>query len=219
MNYDEFLKKLTQYQELYDKGLKKQANAHLRSFMVKFDKVNGELKDKIWLEFCLNLYDICDFAHKILKSRGNGELPYEINLRLHEYLVRNTQEGKMPHLRWFYELVHDEDALNKAYAHELCDEQTIMLVFSRHIYNLYWWSHHLPDSCLSDKSRIENEIAACEKMILRHDIDILQRREFEYYKKLYEIWFSYNITKDGNFEKFCNDRGLSFYKEKIYSYE
>lgn len=52
-----------------------------------------------------------------MAKRGNGELPHEINLRLREFLAREATEGKMPQLRWYFELTRDFDALKRACAH------------------------------------------------------------------------------------------------------
>lgn len=221
MDYKNFLQNLqTLYFDLYEKGLKKQANAALREFMLKFDTLTQEQKNELLGQMAFEIFE-SRTAQKWLE-RGNGELPYELNLCLREYLARETAANKMPQMRWYFELARDFDALKCAYSHPQCDERTIWLMFEWNLSFLDFWQHHFPDYCLASREDVEAAFDDCDAMLARHTsgINNEQKREFEYFKQLYELFWEWSAgDKSVELEDFCDERGLGFCEKRVYYYD
>ena len=101
--YERLKFELGEYLRLYDAGLKKRANAHLKSAVSKFKSEFSEAEQDYALgELCREILDESKLEN--LKSRGNGELPFELGELIGEYLKRRCDAGEMPHLRWAYQI-------------------------------------------------------------------------------------------------------------------
>lgn len=140
MNYTEFLARLDEcYYTYYDKGLKKQANANIKALMQELDALPQEVRDSICYQFCQNYFDSTPNTYRNRhNARGNGDVAYELGLRLKTYLQYQSEQNQMPHLRWLYQFTRNEEPLQHAYAHPDRDLKTIELIFNRMIDNVYW---------------------------------------------------------------------------------
>ena len=120
---------LREYLRLYDAGLKKRTNEHLKSTVSKFKSEFSQTeRDYALGELCCEILDESKSELKNLKNRGNGELPFELGELVGEYLKGRCYAGEMPHLRWAYQICTrglgelDKDGLlRRAYRHEHCD--------------------------------------------------------------------------------------------------
>ena len=89
---------LCEYLRLYDTGLKKRANAHLKGAVCKFKSEFSEAeRDYVLGELCREILDESESELKKLKNRGNGELPFRLGELVGEYLKRRCIAGEMPH--------------------------------------------------------------------------------------------------------------------------
>ena len=131
MTYEEFTDGIRKYKELFDKGLKKQANKQLFDFADKFKKevlqAEGERGaaadipnnawsaprvstvrlqpssgDEILCRFCRELLDEGKYDEFWLC--GSPRLPFQLTGLIFEYLNRECAEEKMPQMRWAYQL-------------------------------------------------------------------------------------------------------------------
>lgn len=94
---------LCEYLRLYNAGLKKRANEHLKSTISKFKREFSEAEQDYALgELCREILDESESELKKLKNRGNGELPFRLGELVGEYLKKRCIAGQMPHLRWAY---------------------------------------------------------------------------------------------------------------------
>ena len=77
--YERLKFELCEYLRLYDAGLKKRANAHLKGAVSKFKSEFSEAeRDYALGELCREILDETESELENLKSRGNGELPFEL---------------------------------------------------------------------------------------------------------------------------------------------
>ena len=96
---------LYEYLKLYDAGLKKRANERLKGTVSKFkSEFSQTQRDYVLGELCREILDENKSELKNLKSRGNGELPFELGELVGEYLKGRCDAGEMPHLRWAYQI-------------------------------------------------------------------------------------------------------------------
>lgn len=101
--YEILLNGLDLYLNMYEKGLKKQANKYISSFIDEFEhSTPKEDLEKFLCRFC---QEICDEdKHSQLLSRGNGSLPYDLGKIVWNYLKNQCEAGTMPHMRWAFQL-------------------------------------------------------------------------------------------------------------------
>ena len=226
MTYDEFLSGVLEYWELFDKGLKKQANKFLFQFAESFKKtVSEENADELLFRFCGEYLDEKRFPVR-------RSLPFQLTGLLNDYLNRECECEKMPQMRWAFELFgkyynpHDPQnehnpyyILEKAYNHPDCDQKTVDLYFNEQVDWLYWGAHHFPEGCIIAKDSYENTIKTAEKILLEKTVDPALVEEFGYYKKLYEIYYGWDESgRNGDFYGLCESAGLQFTPVRAFYY-
>ena len=106
---------LCEYLRLYDTGLKKRANKHLKVAVRKFKSEFSEAeRDYALGELCREILDESKNELKNLKNCGNGELPFRLGELVGEYLKNRCIVGQMPYLRWAYQIcAHGLEELDK----------------------------------------------------------------------------------------------------------
>ena len=96
---------LCEYLRLYDAGLKKRANAHLKGAVRKFKSEFSEAeRDYALGELCCEILDESKSELKNLENRGNGEPSFRLGELVGEYLKKRCIAGQMPHLHWAYQI-------------------------------------------------------------------------------------------------------------------
>lgn len=231
MTYDEFLTGLGEYWELFEKGLKKQANKLLFKFAEDFkDNVSQERADELLCRFCRDYIDGDRFDdHK----RFGLSLPFQLTGLLNDYLDRECKKEKMPQMRWAFQLFgryynpHDPKnesdpaaILKKAYEHPECDQQTVDLYFNEQVEWLYWGSHHFPDGCIIARESYRETVDTAEKILSEKAVDPALVDEFNYYVRLYELFYEWSDGgRKGDFGGFCERAGLEFHAVKAFYYK
>lgn len=230
MNYDEFLAGIDEYRELFEKGLKKQANKLLFKFAEEFKAgVPQKQADEILFSFCREYFD-----QKALPSAlTHDQLPFQLTGLLNEYLNRECSEGKMPQMRWAFQLYgryynphdpkneHDPfDILKKAYEHPECDQKTVDLYFNEQVEWLYWGAHHFPDDCIITRESYRETVATAENILSEKTVDPALVQEFNYYVRLYELFYEWSDGgHEGDFGELCERSGLEFHAVKAFYYK
>ena len=219
---------LCEYLRLYDAGLKKRANAHLKGAVCKFKREFSEAeRDYALGELCREILDENQSELKNLKNRGNGELPFELGELVGEYLKRRCIAGAMPHLRRAYQIcahglreLDKNDLLRRAYRHERCNACTVELYFCMLLDALDWGAHHFPEGCLIERARYERLIGEARDVTQKHKISERLNLEFENLVKLYECYFEFKSRGDEvDFYALCEKAGLNFAPIKSFYYE
>jgi len=221
MDYEEFVAGVQNYWALREKGLNKQANAFLFEFADRFENEVPDLdsKDAILFRFCEEYLDGRRFPGK--------ELPFQMNKLLSAYLRRECKKNRMPQMRWALQMFGpcfpdcDGPYLGeRAYMHKDCDEQTVRLYFNEQVYDLWLGQHHFPDYCLISQEEFEAIAATARKIISEKTVDPKAVEEFEYYVKLYELFFSWEANgRKGDFCLLCKEAGLDFEEGLTICYE
>ena len=144
MDYEAFIAEVKKYWDLRSKGLKKQGNRFLFQFTEKFKREvpEGEA-DEILFQFCREYIDEQKFPGDHLPRR---HLPFQLTELLNSYFNRECAKNKMPQMRWAFQIfgeyynpheTREEDKpyhiLERAYAHEKCDQQTVDLFFNAQV--------------------------------------------------------------------------------------
>ena len=219
---------LCEYLRLYDAGLKKRANAHLKGAVRKFKSEFSEAeRDYALNELCREILDESESELKNLKSRGNGELPFRLGELVGEYLKRRCIAGAMPHLRRAYQIcarslweLDKNDLLRRAYRHERCNACTVELYFCMLLDALDWGAHHFPEGCLIERARYEQLTREARDVMQKHEISARLNLEFEYLIKFYECYFEFKSRGDEvDFYALCKEVGLNFAPVKSFYYE
>lgn len=148
MTYEEFTDNIKQYRELFDKGLKKQANKLLFKFTDNFrENIPTEQADNILYKFCADYYDEKKFPESDI--RGTYEMPFQLTELLSDYFSRNDNFNKMPQMRWCFETFgnyydperrenrKDYNMLEKIYSRPDCDQKTVDYYFNDQLEILY----------------------------------------------------------------------------------
>ena len=219
---------LCEYLRLYDAGLKKLANEHLKGTVSKFkSEFSQTQRDCALGELCREILDENQSELKNLKNRGNGELPFELGELVGKYLKGRCDAGKMPHLRWAYQIctrglreLDRNELLRRAYRHEHCDARTVELYFCMLLDALDWGAHHFPEGCLIERSYYEQLTSEARDAREKHEISAWLNLEFEYFVKLYECYFEFK-SRGGevDFCALCKEAGLNFAPVKSFYYE
>ena len=219
---------LCEYLRLYDAGLKKRVNKHLKGAVGKFKSEFSEAQRDCALdELCREILDEDQSELKNLKNRGNGELPFGLGELVGEYLKRRCIAGEMPHLRWAYQIymrgLHElggDELLRRAYRHERCDARTVELYFCMLLDALDWGAHHFPEGCLIERAYYEQLTSEARDVREKHEISARLNLEFEYFVKLYECYFEFK-SRGGevDFYVLCEKAGLNFAHVKSFYYE
>ena len=231
MQTDAFVRlkfELCEYLRLYDVGLKKRANAHLKGAIGKFKSEFSEAERGYALgELCCEILDEGKSELKNLKNRGNGELPFRLGELIGEYLKNRCIVGQMPYLRWAYQIcahglggLDKNELLCRAYRHERCDVCTVELYFCMLLDTLDWGAHHFSEGCLIERARYERLIREARDVIEKHEISERLNLEFEYLVKLYECYFEFK-SRGGkvDFYVLCKKAGLNFAPVRSFYYK
>lgn len=229
MTYDEFISAIDKYWELFEYGLKKQANKYLFEFTDSCTEVYQNELDAILERFCLEFIDGDLFSEH---HKGNGNLPFQLTRLIDEYLKRQTEQDKMPHLRWAYQLFgryynpHDPEnehfnygILERAYNHPERDAKTAMLLFEAQIDVLGFGAHHFPDGCCISREEYGQSIALAEKILSENEIPCGLANELDYYRRLYSAWYEwFDSGKQGDFAEKCRAAGINWEEIPVYYY-
>lgn len=214
---DFFRRELDKYLDLWDKGLKKIANREIAKLMLEFDNWDLRQQKAILFELCDEICDKENSKYRCMLQK----FPYELSKRMSKILYQVSDEYGMPYLRWCYELCgHDREVLRKAYEHPLCDEKTANYYFNIYLDDLWFGSHHFPEYSLMTEEAYHAAIGYCEEIVAQHAIKKELKKEYAYYKRLYEAWWAYE--KSGhkyNFQEFCQDQELKFEPVVAYYYK
>ncbi len=224
MNYQQFITEIEKYWDLRSNGLKKQANSFLFDFTAHFKADVPEYEaDEILFQFCREYLDEIKFPGTHLPRR---HLPFQLTELLNSYLIRECEKNKMPQMRWTFQIFgkyynpHDPNCeqnpysiLERAYAHEQCDQQTIDLYFGELVNHLWWGQHHFPEGCIITKASFEETVCTANKILSEKPVPSSLVSEFKYYVKLYHIYFSWveNNWKE-DFYELCSNEGIDYEK-------
>ncbi len=211
------------YLDLWDKGFKKQANEFIKNFMYHME---ASMDTSVWNaqleDFCREYFDADGYSRLKNQNRGNGNLPYELNRVLWQFLKVKCDQQCMPHMRWICQLygryynpfdqqrAYDSIViLEKAYQHEKCDQKTVDLYFQEHLYYLDWGAHHFPEGCLITKQCYFDIVNIAEKIIKEHTVDKALLDKFYCFTTLYQCYDQYKQeNKKRDFYQICKEAGL-----------
>ncbi|MCM1045482.1 MAG: GNAT family N-acetyltransferase [Candidatus Gastranaerophilales bacterium] len=227
MEYYEFDDALKHYNDLYERGLKKEANKYIESFSKEMETAEESEKEQIFYRF---IGDLCDsHRYDYLKMRGNGELPFALKQDIRHWLYERCLADKMPELRWFYELFHNDafgvkythDFLKKAYKSKECDAKTVNLLFASYIDILGWGAHHFPDARIIDNQARDDAFEQCRKIMEERIVDETLQAQLKYYEVLYSCYDRYcSDGKKKDFKQYCTEANIAFYEcEAFYFHE
>ena len=230
--YEILLNGLDLYLNMYEKGLKKQANKYISSFINEFEhSTPKEDLEKILCRFC---QEICDEdKHSQLLSRGNGSLPYDLGKIVWNYLKNQCEAGTMPHMRWAFQLFGKSynpfdpqleldmfNVLKKAYEHKDCDQKTVDLYFNEILEQLYWGAHHFPDECIIAKEAYEKTIKTAEMILAEKQVPQKLAETYLYYCKLYQCFYEYEESgREKNFYQLCEKAGIKYKSMPAYYFQ
>ena len=220
MDYNTFLEGLSGYCELYEKGLKKQANKHIAEFVEKFSNtVSEEVQKKIIFKF---LKEFCDGNNNSFKKRLDGSLPYFLHMYVLDYLEKECEkEDKMPQLRWCHEFGGEANfsMLERAYASPECDKKTVEFMLLHYTNIFFWGAHHFPESSCIEKEVYNDTIEKCQKIISEKEVVKELKEEVEYYQKLYSCYYRFEEdSRKKPFGKYCKEAGIEFEAWDTYYY-
>ena len=231
MDYGQFITEIQKYWDLREKGLKKQANKFLFAFTkhVK-EHVSEPEADAILFQFCREYLDEMKFPSDHLPRR---HLPFQMTELLNDYLIRECEKNKMPQMRWAFQIFgryynpHDPKnehnpyhILERAYAHEECDQQTVDLYFGEQIEFLWWGQHHFPEGCIITKEAFHDTVCTVKRILAEKKVDPESVAEFEYYVKLYQVYFEWHEGgRKGSFHERCEEEGIDFNEIPVIYYE
>ena len=223
--YEHLLSGLREYYALYENGLKKQANKYIEDFAAEVCTWDQPSQERAMEQLSREL---CDGGEvDFLRRRGNGDVPYALSQLLREQLYSQCLEGKMPHMRWFYELYKNtpfyDDAMNmleNAYAHEYCDEKTVVLYFEIWLSRLSYGAHHFPEGCCISEQERRDAIGHCERIIAERVVPAEMAAELEYFRRLYDCYDRFCADgKTGAFHEYCAAAGIGFNETPTFYYE
>ena len=218
MDYDTFIEGLLYYYQLYDNGLKKQANKYIADYVHTISAWDKQKLNGILFQF---VQELCDEKEYDFLKRGNSRLPYALDIVLRDYLYSECLKNMMPQLRWFYELYRDDkndcmyakDMLERAYSSSERDEKTVELLFDSWLDVLGWGAHHFPDGCIITKETMRNAVEKCKKIICENEVDEKLKEELRYYELLYQCYYKYkNEGERRSFQEYCSEANISFYE-------
>jgi len=194
MNYEAFIQSINEYIALFEKGLKKEANANLTNLCKTLSSLPQADFDAIIKSFVEALCDSNAFS--ALKSRGNAEIPFQLKKPVQTWLLPRCEAHSMPELRWFYQLFQydrnlSETAytfLQQAYKHANCDAQTLEIVFNHNIDSLSYGLHELPSGLLYSKEEFDEIIQQNDAILSRN---VIQQNIVDQYQTLKQKYLHY----------------------------
>lgn len=221
--YEIWLNGLDLYLSIYKKGLKKQANKYISSFLDEFEhSASEEDLRKTLQKFC---QEICDEdKHSQLLMRGNRSLPYHLGRVVWNYLKNQCELETMPHMRWTFQLFGKSynpfnpqleldmfQILKKAYEHKDCDSKTVALYFNEILEQLYRGAHHFPDGCIITRETYEKTVETAEMVLAEKQVPQKLVETYLYYHKLYQCFYEYEESgREKNFYKLCEKVGIKY---------
>lgn len=233
MTYREFIDGIEKYWELFEQGLKKQANKYLFDFAERFKKeVPQEAGDVLLFRFCADYIDGDRFDDH--KRYGDINLPFQLTGLLNDYFVRECKAEKMPQMRWAFQLFgryynpHDPQQeemkpfalLEKAYSHPDCDQKTVDLYLEKQVECLEFGAHHFPEGCCISREEYEDTIKTAEKIIAERKAPEQLTDEVRYFKALYELYYKWHDGgRVGDFAELCSANGVPFHAVRAYYYD
>ncbi len=232
MIYDEFITGISKYWEMFETGLKKQANKFLLGFTEEFKQnVPQDEADTLLYEFCCDYIDGDRFdEHK----RFGLSLPFQLTGLLNDYFTRECRAEKMPQMRWAFQIFgnyynpHDPNQTNldpynileRAYRHPDCDQKTVHLYLKQQLDWLVFGAHHFPEGCCIAREEYDDTIRTAERIIAENDVPTNLAEETRYYKALYELYYKWSDGgRVGDFEELCASERLEFHEVKAFYYK
>lgn len=226
MNHKEIAKGINTYYELWDKGLKKQANKVMKETMVQFGKLPEEEQLTIASGYCRYVCDeLLPNQVKTFCSRIYHTLPYDAAQCFFKCIKPLADKGEMPYLRWVYEVFgQDIDLLERAYEHKECDTKTVQIYFDALLEIFYWGAHHFPEGCCISKEYYKDTLSKCERIVREHGEELKpgMRDDFVYWKKLYDVWYAFEKSDVRDLEVFydmCKKENIRFRAPASFYYE
>lgn len=231
MDYEQFITEIQKYWDLREKGLKKQANKFLFAFTKHFkEHVSNSEADTILFQFCREYIDEMKFRGDHLSRR---HLPFQMTELLNDYLNRECEKDKMPQMRWAFQIFgnsynpHDPKCehnpyhiLERAYAHEECDQLTVDLYFGQQVDYLWWGQHHFPEGCIITQEEFDYTVCTAERILVEKKVAPQLVAEFEYYVKLYHIYFDWQANgRNGSFYEHCKEEGIEYKGIPVFYYK
>lgn len=230
--YEIWMNGLDLYLDMYEKGLKKQANKYISSFVNEFIHLVSEedLRKTLW-RFC---QEICDEdKHSQLLGRGNGSLPYDLGRVVWNYLEKQCESETMPHMRWAFQLFGKNynpfnpnleldmfKVLKKAYEHENCDSKTVALYFNEIVEQLYWGAHHFPERCIIARGVYEKTVETAEKILSEKQVPQKLIETYRYYRILYQCFYEYEESRcKKDFYELCERAGIKYKSTPAYYFQ
>lgn len=212
---------LNHYLNLWEKGLKKQANQYIRIFLQTLEETIVETSfHHILEEFCYKYFDQVEYLR--LKELHGSILPHELNRVLWHFLKKKCDQRCMPHMRWICQMYEGyynpfdpkreyepERILEQAYHHKQCDQKTVDMYLQIQLDWLRWGAHHFPDCCLTTKQLYFDTVNKIETIIKEHPVDVKQLDVFHYFTTLYTCYYQYEESgKTKDYYQICEDAGL-----------
>lgn len=209
------------YYELWEKGLKKQANKSIRETMLYFDSLDEQQKKSICYRYCTAVCEQEEYTNLFSRMFHHTDIPYEIMRRIAKVLKEDCDSNYMPQIRWYYELFdNDDNIIKKAYIHQKCDDRTIQLYFTSLLTKLDWGAHHFPEGSLISLDKYNEVVNNCEILLCKHKIDKPLIEDFNYYKTLYAMWWEYQESdRAKSFSEWCHEHKLEFEPIATFYYE
>ncbi len=217
MHYNTFSARLHRYLQLYDSGLKKQANAEIADTVRQVSSLPDDLQNSILFTFLSDYLDNQQWEQ--LRKRGNADIPYALKEYIRLWITPRCETSNMPELRWYYELFRNDRYgsrqasvyLNQAYASPECDQKTTDLLFDSYTDTLAWGAHHFPEGCILTPETVSCCFQKCEEIRSEKPVSAHLIQQYHYYKALYKSYEQYKA--DGRtipFEDYLRHSGLNF---------
>ncbi|GAA0075864.1 hypothetical protein UT300005_02420 [Clostridium sp. CTA-5] len=209
------------YYELWEKGLKKQANKSIRETMQYFDSLNKQKKKSITYHYCKAVCEQEEYTNLYSRMFHHVDIPYEIMTRISKILKEDCDSNYMPQIRWYYEFFDKDDKIiEKAYSHQECDDRTIQLYFTSLLTKLDWGAHHFPEGCLITLDTYNKVVNKCDILLHKHRIDKPLIEDFNYYNRLYNMWWKYRESdRIKSFNEWCQNHNVEFETVPTFYYE
>ena len=186
--------------------MKKQENKYIEDYVQTISAWDRQKLNDVLFQFTRELCDIKNSDFLKLWRRGNGRIPYALDVLLRDYLYSECLENKMPQLRWFYELYQN-------------DRFGGILLFDFWLGVLAWGAHHFPEGCIITKEGMCNAIKQCKKIISEKEFDEKWKAEIHYFESLYQCYYKFkNDGRSKSFEEYCNEAHIDFQPIKAFYY-